>query len=161
MSYNLTPFAASQSSIDDLTIGDADLLQGRYRLLKPIGQGGFGKTFLAVDKSQPLRSCCVIKQLLLQPFNPERHAVMLRQEGLRLAELGQHPQIPTLLDVFEQNGQSYLVQEFIDGQTLEQELAESGALNASQIRDLQNQLLPVLQFIHDRQVKLPPAKPEA
>ncbi len=152
MSDNLTFFTASQRSVKDLMISGAELLQGRYCPLKLIGQGGFGKTFLAVDELQPQRYC-VIKQLLpmAQPFS-QRQQSTLHQEGLRLVELGKHPQVPTLLDVFEQDDQGYLVQEFIDGQTLEQELAESGSFSPSQIRELLNQLLPVLRFIHDRQI---------
>ena len=133
------------------------LLQNRYCLYKWIGQGGFGKTFLALDQLQPSQPYCVIKQIAL--FRPARETQtcetqvnMLRQEGLRLAELGQYHQIPTLLNLFEQDGQGYLVQEFIDGQTLEQELAEAGAFNAAQVRQLLTQFLPILQFIHDRHV---------
>lgn len=136
-------------------------LNQRYRILKPIGQGGFGKTFLAVDekyqqKTQDTTSfqhqLCVIKQ-----FFPQRQSSDCNKkafelflcESLRLAELGKHPQIPQLLDTFEQDGQQYLVQEWINGQTLEQELLEAGAFNEVEIRQLLQDLLPVLQFIHD------------
>ncbi|GAC1494580.1 MAG: hypothetical protein NVS2B14_08170 [Chamaesiphon sp.] len=66
--------------------------------------------------------------------------------------LGNHPQIPELLDYFEQDGQQYLVQEFIDGKNLEQELAESGAFKEVQIHQFLQDLLPVLQFVHEQQV---------
>jgi len=130
-------------------------LQKRYCALKPIGKGGFGRTFLAVDESQLFKPCCVIKQFFFQAHranSQHKAAKLFHQEVLQLEVLGKHPQIPQLLDYFEQDGQQYLVQELIDGQNLEQELAEMGAFNEIQIRDLLSNLLPVLQFVHDCQV---------
>lgn len=66
-------------------------------------------------------------------------------------ELGQHRQIPTLLAHFEQQKQLYLVQEFIQGQTLEREL-HKGNFNETQILELLQGVLPILKFIHDRKV---------
>ncbi|MBW4657901.1 MAG: serine/threonine protein kinase [Drouetiella hepatica Uher 2000/2452] len=156
MSHNLPVSTSSHGfSGDNLSenFPSSGLLQNRYRLHKWIGQGGFGKTFLAFDQLQPAQPYCVIKQIMSPlPTCESQPRNALRQEGLRLAELGQHPQIPALLDLFEQGGQGYLVQEFIEGQTLEQELAEAGAFKAAQIRQLLTQLLPVLQFIHDRHI---------
>ncbi|MBW4632933.1 MAG: serine/threonine protein kinase [Iphinoe sp. HA4291-MV1] len=136
------------------------LLNDRYRILKPLTQGGFGKTFIAVDDKnfqqfQPKSGLCVIKQ-----FFPKCHAVhhyqkaseLFKQEFLRLALLGKHPQIPQLLDTFEQDGQQYIVQEWIDGETLEEELVEEGTFSEAEIWQLLQELLPVLQFVHDHQV---------
>ncbi|MCC5635455.1 serine/threonine protein kinase [Nostoc sp. CHAB 5844] len=143
------------------------LLNDRYRILKPLGQGGFGKTFLAIDEqdsqnSQDLTSfgqttskLCVIKQFLPQcqtVYYNQKASELFHQETLRLAQLGKHPQIPELLNTFEQDDKQYLVQEWVDGQTLEQEFAEAGAFNELEIRQLLGELLPVLQFIHAHQV---------
>ena len=135
--------------------GASLLLRGRYRAIAAIGQGGFGRTFLAVDAAQPAQPQCVIKQFL--PTNQgTRHltkaAEMFEQEALRLEELGSHPQIPTLMDHFSQEQQQYLVQEFIDGQTIEEILEQRGAFTEAQIRSLLASLLPVLKFIHSRNV---------
>ncbi|MDX2231756.1 MAG: serine/threonine-protein kinase [Leptolyngbyaceae cyanobacterium bins.349] len=130
-------------------------LQNRYLALKPIGQGGFGRTFLAIDTSRPLKPRCVIKQFLPQQQDPnslEKAAELFQQEAQRLEELGEHPQIPTLLAYLEQNGRQYLVQEFIDGQNLAQELEADGIFNEAKIRQLLNDLLPMLQYIHWHQV---------
>ncbi|WP_228048869.1 MULTISPECIES: serine/threonine-protein kinase [unclassified Nodularia (in: cyanobacteria)] len=130
------------------------LLQDRYHLLRCIGQGGFGKTYLAVDEHLPSKLRCVIKQLCFQESNREscdKAVELFRQEAVSLNEL-QHPQIPKLLGYFEQKHQLYLVQELILGQTLEQELQAQGVKNESQIGELLQNLLPVLQFIHDRKV---------
>ncbi len=130
------------------------LLNERYRILRLLGQGGFGKTFLAVDekcRSYPTPRLCVIKQFFPQSQTlqyKQKASELFHQESLRLAELGKHPQIPQLFDFFEQDGQQYLVQEWIDGQNLEQELKEAGAFNEAEILLLLRELLPVLGFIH-------------
>ncbi|MBE9181943.1 protein kinase [Oculatella sp. LEGE 06141] len=134
----------------------------RYQALKLIGQGGFGRTFLAVDSTDPAKPQCVLKQFFpRQQGTSQRRAIELfHQEALRLAELGQHPQIPALLDHFQWNDSQYLVQEFIDGLNLEQVLAAEGAFNEAQIRALLSDLLPVLDFIHQNQIIHRDIKPE-
>ncbi|HEY9646808.1 MAG TPA: serine/threonine protein kinase, partial [Chroococcidiopsis sp.] len=77
------------------------LLGDRYRAIKLIGQGGFGKTFLAVDEAEPGAPDCVIKQSLARHqtnLSPERTVELFRREAEQLAQLGRHPQIPALLD---------------------------------------------------------------
>lgn len=139
------------------------LLGDRYRTLKPIGAGGFGRTFLAVDEYKPSKPRCVVKQ-----FRPEdrgtrnlhKAAALFVREAQRLEELGKHPQIPDLLAYFEQDDLQYLIQEYIDGPNLAEELAESGAFDEKQIRQLLQDLLPVLEFVHARQVIHRDIKPE-
>jgi serine/threonine protein kinase len=74
--------------------------------------------------------------------------------------LGKHPQIPELFAHFEQDNRQYIVQEFIDGQNLAEELAETGVFLEKQICNLLGDLLPVLQFIHEGQVIHRDIKPE-
>ncbi|BAY11261.1 serine/threonine-protein kinase [Calothrix sp. NIES-2098] len=129
------------------------LLKNRYHLLHQIGRGGFGITFLALDEHLPSQPKCVIKQFCCPETSGEsfeKAVELFRQEAVRLSEL-QHPQIPQLLDYFEQENQLCLVEEWIAGRTLEQEL-QQGVLNAEQIGELLKELLPVLQFIHVRNV---------
>jgi WD40 repeat protein/tRNA A-37 threonylcarbamoyl transferase component Bud32 len=130
------------------------LLRGRYRAVQLIGQGGFGRTYLAVDEDR-LNARCVIKQ-----FSPQVQGTksldkairLFNQEAVRLHELGEHPQIPTLLAYFEHDKYLYLVQQFIEGQNLSQQLRRQGAFTEAQIRDVLNDLLPVLKFVHEHQV---------
>ena len=139
------------------------LLKQHYRALAIIGQGGFGRTFLAVDEDKPGQPRCVIKQLFLQAQDPikiQKAAELFEQEAASLAELGKHPQIPQLLDYLMQEGQQYLVQEFIDGQNLAQVLATEGTYTEAQIRDLLNSLLPVIEFIHLSHIIHRDIKPE-
>jgi WD40 repeat protein len=144
------------------TCGSELLLRSRYRLLKSIGQGGFGQTFLAVDDTMPSRPRCVVKQFLprRQTANAEEATARFRQEAARLSQLGGHPQIPQLLAYIEDADRLYVVQSFIEGDNLAQALAEQGAFNENQVRQLLSQLLSVLSFIHDHQVIHRDIKPE-
>lgn len=167
MSYCLNPRCPKPQNTNDgkfcLTCGSKLLLKERYRALKPIGQGGFGRTFLALDEDKPSKPRCVIKQFYPQAQGTstvQKAVELFTQEAMRLDELGKHPQIPELLAYFTQDDRQYLVQEFIDGQNLAQELAQKGAFNETQIRQLLSDLLPVLQFCHARQVIHRDIKPE-
>lgn len=139
------------------------LLGDRYRSLKLIGQGGFGRTLLSVDEYIPSKQRCVIKQFFPQTQcinNADKASKLFAQEAVRLDEMGKYPQIPELLAYLTQDRRQYLVQEFIDGQNLAQELAESGAFSEQKIRDLLSSILPVLQYIHNCQVIHRDIKPE-
>jgi WD40 repeat protein len=134
------------------------LLKDRYRAIAPLGEGGFGKTFLAEDVDR-LKAPCVIKQFLPVPEIQGNSAAMQKatqlfeQEARQLLQLGeQHPQIPSLFAYFEQDKRLYLIQQYIEGQELGQGLEQQQAFTEAQIRELLNDLLPVLQFVHEHQV---------
>lgn len=130
------------------------LLRNRYRPTKLIGQGGFGRTYLAQDTDR-LDTSCVIKQFNHQNNGDGSFDKALRlfnQEAVRLNELGEHSQIPTLLAYFEHRNRMYLVQQVIEGHTLVQEVQRKGTFTEAAIRELLADLLPLLQFIHDRNV---------
>lgn len=167
MSYCLNPNCPKPLNTNGgnfcLTCGSKLLLKERYRAIKPIGQGGFGRTFLAIDEDKPSKPPCVIKQFYPQAQGTstvQKAVELFTQEAMRLDELGKHPQIPELLAYFTQDNRQYLVQEFIDGLNLAQELEQKGAFKETQIRQLLNDLLPVLQFCHARQVIHRDIKPE-
>ncbi|MBD2507665.1 serine/threonine protein kinase [Nostoc muscorum FACHB-395] len=139
------------------------LLGGRYRPTQVLSdEGGFGRTYLAEDVHK-LNECCVVKQFApkLQGTGPLTKAIELfKQEASRLQELAEHPQIPTLLAYFEQNGYLFLVQQFIDGQNLLKEWERRGNYSETQIRELLLDLLPVLKFTHVRGVIHRDIKPQ-
>ncbi len=139
------------------------LLQERYRAIELIGQGGFGRTFLTMDESRSVLSLCVLKQLWTRNLTPEalkKATALFQQEILRLEQLGNHSQIPTLQAHFEQNQYLYLVQEYIDGTNLARVVEEEGTFSEAQIWQLLDDLLPVLKFIHNHQVIHRDIKPE-
>ncbi len=167
MSYCLNPRCQKpQNNPHDkvcLTCGTNLLLKERYRAIKPIGQGNFGRTLLAVDESNSYKEFCIIKQFLLQAEctkNIEKAAELFKQEALRLDNLGKHNQIPKLLDYLAQEEYQYLVQEYIDGQNLEQVLASEGIFNEQQIWQLLNAIIPVLEYIHNQEVIHRDIKPQ-
>ncbi|MEG4209718.1 serine/threonine-protein kinase [Microcoleus sp. S13_B4] len=143
--------------------GNKLLLGDRYGAQKIIGQGGFGRTFLAIDEYKPSKPPCVIKQFYPQlqgTSSIQKAAELFELEAVRLEQLGKHSQIPDLLAYFSQDGRQYLVQEFIDGENLAEALESKGYFSETQIRDLLNNLLPVFEFIHSRQVIHRDIKPE-
>ncbi|HEY9907901.1 MAG TPA: serine/threonine-protein kinase [Thermosynechococcaceae cyanobacterium] len=167
MSYCLNPHCASPQNPDSdkfcSTCGFRLLLGDRYRAVRPIGRGGFGKTFRAVDEYKPSRPACVIKQFLpldQSVLSSRRARELFRQEAMRLEQLGTHAQIPALLAHFEQADYQYLVQEFIDGPNLLEAIAQQGVFSDRQVWQLLDDLLPVLEFIHHHQVIHRDIKPQ-
>lgn len=139
------------------------LLGERYRPVKLLAQGGFGKTFLAKDEAKPSRPHCAIKQFLPQGQNKKHLQTAVRlfhQEALRLDALGKHPQIPELLAYIVNGDRQYLVQEFIAGNHLAAELEIHGCFNEAQLRHFLAEFLPLLEFIHSQQVIHRDIKPE-
>ncbi|MBF2016850.1 MAG: SUMF1/EgtB/PvdO family nonheme iron enzyme [Rivularia sp. T60_A2020_040] len=137
-------------------------LRNRYRVLKVLGEGGFSKTYAAVDVDR-LDAPCVIKQFFPQVQGSAaraKAAKLFREEAFRLYDLGEnHWQIPRLLAFFEQGSSLYLVQEFIEGQTLLEEVY-SHTFDELAIRGILTDLLPVLDFIHSHNVIHRDIKPE-
>jgi formylglycine-generating enzyme required for sulfatase activity len=139
------------------------LLANRYRAVRIIGKGGFGRTFLAIDEFKPSKPACVIKQFLPRAddeYGLQKATELFAQEAVRLDDLGKHGQIPELLAYFTQEERQYLVQEFIDGDNLLKELSQKGVFNETQIRELLKDLLSVLKFVHENYVIHRDIKPE-
>ncbi|MEB3190662.1 MAG: serine/threonine-protein kinase [Snowella sp.] len=132
------------------------LLVKRYRPIRFLGQGGFGRTFIALDELLPSKPQCVIKQFFpqVQGANSKQKAKeMFEKEAQHLERLGtKFEQIPTLLAYFEENNYQYLVQEFIDGLTLEQELEKNGKFSQEQVKQVLIDLLFILDFLHQNKV---------
>ena len=131
------------------------ILNNRYRLVKVLGRGGFGVTVLAKDYQLPGHPDCVIKQLC--PLIQDQETLIrarhrFQREAKSLAILGGHAQIPLLLNYFEQNGQFFLVQEFIPGHTLTQLVKLEGVWKESQVIDFIKDILPVVGYVHQKGV---------
>ncbi|MBN3897297.1 MAG: protein kinase [Nostoc sp. NOS(2021)] len=139
------------------------LLRNRFRVIRVLSdEGGFGRTYLSEDVDK-LNERCVIKQLAPKfqgTWSQKKAMELFAEEAQRLQDLGEHPQIPTLLAYFEQDGCLYLVQQFINGDNLLKELQQRKAYNAREIQSILLDLLPILKFIHDRKVIHRDIKPE-
>lgn len=143
--------------------GSKLLLKERYAPLSILGQGGFGRTFLAIDEDKPSKPFCVIKQFLPQAQGTdsfEKASQLFAQEAQRLEELGKHPQIPELMAYFTLDNRQYLVQEFVKGETLQTELDKNGVFSEQQIKKLLIEVLQILDFVHSKQVIHRDIKPE-
>lgn len=162
MIFCLNPDCSHPRNTEDAThclnCGSRLKLRGRYRPTKPLAQGGFGRTYIAVDEDR-LNTLCVIKQLLPQDTGSQategsysKTIELFYQEATQLSRLGEHAQIPTLFAFFEEEGRLYLVQEYIDGQTLWHEMEQAGRFSEAKVRQVLVQLLPVLRFVHDNHV---------
>ncbi|MEM8502006.1 MAG: CHASE2 domain-containing protein [Cyanobacteria bacterium P01_D01_bin.1] len=156
----------------------------RYQLTRILGSGGFGQTYLAVDISaadvlaanvsttdepadtqgaQNVVNPCVVKQLQLASQDKSFLKVarrLFQTEADTLEKLGSHPHIPTLLNSFEEGREFYLVQEFIDGCSLEEEIQKKGKFDEAQAITLLEKVLPVLKFVHENRVIHRDLKPD-
>lgn len=145
------------------------ILIGHFLPIRLIGNGGFGRTFLAMDLNSPRRRECIIKQLhpLIPPRTPselQRIETLFKREARVLNELIHH-QIPRglgfrveIVPAYPQHQSSgtfnnqqtffYLAQEYIEGQNLAQELNQRGNFSEPQVIEFLNQILNVLDYIH-------------
>ena len=84
---------------------------------------------------------------------------LFKREAKRLYELN-HPQIPKLHAYFEYNNDFYLVQEFIEGETLFDELGQKGRFSEGKVKQFFKELLPVLDYLHKQKILHRDIKPE-
>jgi eukaryotic-like serine/threonine-protein kinase len=135
--------------------GPDQILGGRYQIVQQLGSGGFGQTFMAQDLHLPGHPFCALKQLKPQVKGPQDLQAaerLFEKEAQALYQLGNHPQIPRLLAHFEENKKFYLVQELIEGQSLEVELKQKCLWSDAQVTAFLNDLLGTLAFIHEHRV---------
>ena len=130
-------------------------MQNRYRILSILGQGGFGRTYLAEDQGR-FNELCALKELT--PAQGGEYALQKSQELFqREAQILyqiQHPQIPQFRATFEQDQRLFLVQDYVEGPTyrrlLDQRRAHGYAFSEAEVLQLLRQLLPVLAHIHSK-----------
>ncbi|WP_414545965.1 protein kinase domain-containing protein [Nostoc sp. CCY0012] len=128
------------------------LLNNRYQVIGTLGAGGFGETFLAEDTQMPSHRRCVIKQLRPIQNNPQIYQLVqerFQREAAILEDLGGYTdQIPTLYAYFQSSGEFYLVQEWIQGDTLTARIQQKGLCSETTVREILENLLPVLEYVH-------------
>ena len=133
------------------------VLQARYQIVQNLGAGVFGQTYIAEDIIYPKNPKCVVKQLRVNSYQSSyldylRLRFLTETESLK--HLGRHDQIPELITCFEEDEQFYLVQEFIQGNSLTKELRihhrQGKIWNASEVVELLKDVLGILEFVHSQ-----------
>ncbi len=148
---------SSDTAISDTKLFELDpqvLLGGRYQIIKQLAEGTFGHTYLARDWHLPDHPICVIKQLKPQSNGEEMKTArrLFDSEARALYALGSHGQIPHLLAHFEESDEFFLVQEYIKGRSLCNEIVTGTPWNESRVIALVEEILEVLSFVHHQQV---------
>ncbi|BAY13811.1 serine/threonine protein kinase [Calothrix sp. NIES-2098] len=140
-----------------------NLLNDRYQVIRTLGAGGFGETFLAEDSYMPSKRRCVVKQLRPIQNNPQIYQLVkdrFEREAAILETLGGgSDQIPALYAYFEADGQFYLVQEWVEGDTLTVKL-QQGLFSEIAVQELLVNLLPVLEYVHGKYIVHRDIKPD-
>ncbi|MBL1177908.1 protein kinase domain-containing protein [Pantanalinema sp. GBBB05] len=133
------------------------LLRQRYLIQEILGQGGFGRTYLALDQER-FNERCVIKEFAV-PYQDEaliqKSKALFQREASTLYQI-QHPQIPRFSAAFEDGQRLFLVQEFVEGQTYRQLIndrkQQGQTFSETETRHFLQHMLPVLMHIHDRSI---------
>ncbi|MCC5617347.1 protein kinase [Nostoc sp. CHAB 5836] len=136
-----------------ITVGT--VLQNRYRIIQVLGQGGFGRTYLAEDQRR-FNELCAIKELISTARSAlawEKAQELFHREAAVLYQI-EHPQVPKFRERFEQDQRLFLVEDYVAGQTYRTLLAERQAVGQTfteaEVLQLMHSLLPVLEHIHSR-----------
>ncbi|MEH1856685.1 MAG: serine/threonine-protein kinase [Nostoc sp.] len=139
-------------------------LRNRFEIIKQLGSGGSGDTYLAIDLDLPGQPHCVVKHFDPKDSNPVVLPIakkLFDREAEVLYQLGNdHDQIPRLFAHFNEDGDFYLVQEFIDGHALTQEIVPGQPLNENTVLNLLKDILEVLAFVHQHDIIHRDIKPQ-
>ncbi len=131
------------------------ILRNRYKIIRVLGSGSFGVTYLAEDLDLPDHPLCVVKNLRQSQSQEELQIFInfFNKEAKALYRLGrEYSQIPQLFAHFEEGGEFYLVQEYIDGHDLSQEIFPGNKLSEAKVTQLLGEILEVLAIIHNQNI---------
>lgn len=128
------------------------VIVNRYQIVKALGKGSFGSTYLARDLLRPGKPYCVVKRLT--PSSQEAKFLkivqrLFRTEAKILEKVGTHKKIPQLLAYIEENNEFFLVQEYIEGKTIFKELKEKGKYSEKEVLILLEEIISILVFIQE------------
>ena len=136
-------------------LSSGTLVNNRYQVQYQLGEGGFGRTYLAKD-TQRYNELCTIKEFAPSIQNIAQFQKcweLFQREAETLYKLD-HPQIPKFLTKFAENGRHFVIQEYIEGHTyeslLQQKRQEQQQFSEQEVIKLLKELLPVLQYIHNQ-----------
>ncbi|MCY7382640.1 MAG: bifunctional serine/threonine-protein kinase/ABC transporter substrate-binding protein [Microcoleus sp. CAN_BIN18] len=135
-----------------MCLNPEEILAERYQIINRLGQGGFAITYTANALDKPGNPLCVVKEI---PFPESANPRVLEQarnrfqrEASALQILGKDSRIPELFASFEDNDNFYLVQEYIQGTSLSQELPQGKQWTEADVIALLREILEILIFVH-------------
>jgi eukaryotic-like serine/threonine-protein kinase len=133
-----------------------DILRDRYQIIAELGEG-CAKTYTANDALGSLENLlCVVKEILPPPsHNPlllEEAQQQFEKEAKALKSLDKCSRIPKLIDRFQEQGKFYLIQEYIAGNPLNEELGSGKKLGGQEVIDLLLDILSVLEYVHSKSI---------
>ncbi|WP_088243424.1 serine/threonine protein kinase [Calothrix rhizosoleniae] len=139
------------------------ILDYRYKLIRILATGGFGETYIAQDTKRPGNPICVVKHL--KPSSPDDKIFatakrLFNSEAETLEKLGNYDHIPRLLAYFVEYQEFYLVQEFIEGHPLSEELVPGKVWSEVQVIHLLQEVLAILKVVHSHEVIHRDIKPD-
>ena len=139
------------------SLSNTMLLRQRYLIDRVLGQGGFARTYLALDQER-FQESCVIKEFFVSYQDESlisKAKDLFHREASILHQI-QHPQIPRFWAAFEEDGRLFLVQDYVKGDTyrslLNQRKKEDKRFSEAEVLHLLAHLLPVLSYLHDRNI---------
>ncbi len=138
-----------------MSLNSGDIIVDRYQIDRLLGRGGFSQTYLARDMIFPSNYLCVVKEIKSLSHEPvvlEEVEKRFQIEADILARLDQHDCIPKLFAYFKENGNFYLVQEYIEGNELSQELKLGKPLSEAEVINLLTDILGVVNFVHRKHI---------
>ena len=133
------------------------IINDRYQIIKTLGEGGMANVFLAYDKI--LGRNVAVKILKQEYEKDEKFIRRFQREALSASNLS-HPNIVEMYDFGEDNGQNYLVMEYVDGKTLKQLIRKRGKLTITEVIDIMLQITDGMSHAHDSYIIHRDIKPQ-
>src|SRR4028119_1400623 len=148
--------AASRGIGEFMCLKPGDILRGRYEIIGQLGEGGFARTYTANDRGSPENPLCVVKEIRPPQSNDpdvlQAAQVQFEREARSLISLEQCSRIPRLIEHFQEQGRFYLIQEYIEGNPLNQEIGSGRQFRESEVIDLLQDILEVLDCVHSQHI---------
>lgn len=135
-----------------LSYDQGSVIVNRYEIVKALGKGSFGSTYLARDLLRPGKPYCVVKRLTPSSKEPKFLKIVQRlfkTEAKILEQVGKHEKIPQLLAYIEENEEFFLIQEYIKGKTILKELKDKGKYSEKEVLILIEEIISILIFIQE------------
>ncbi len=144
-----------------MSLVPGQVVSGRYRVIALLSEGGMGAVYEAMDIALDVR--CALKEMVPYPGTRETAMPQLReqfrQEARLLADL-RYPNLPRVTDHFEEDGNAYLVMDFIYGRRLDEVISQEGRLAEDEVLGWARQLMGALAHCHERGVIHRDIKPQ-